>query len=221
MIADIFNTGRPMPHIALLGDSVFDNISYTQGAPDVVARLRSALPADWQATLCAVDGSTANDVEPQLQSLAPDTTHLVLSVGGNNALLAVEIVDTPVASTAEALRLLASVREEFEAQYGAAVDACLACGIPLTVCTIYNGNFPDVDFNRRASIALAVFNDVIVRTALARSLDVIDLRAVCATPADFANPLEPSSSGGDKIARSIARVLAGNVAWKGARITGL
>lgn len=209
-----------MPHIALLGDSVFDNISYTQGAPDVVARLRSALPVGWQASLCAKDGSTANDVEPQLHSLPLDTTHLVLSIGGNNALLAVEIVDTPVASTAEALRLLAGVRDEFEAHYAAAVDACMTREMPLTVCTIYNGNFLDADFNRRASIALAAFNDVILRTALARSLDVIDLRAVCSTPADFANPLEPSSSGGDKIARAIARVVAGNAAWHGARITG-
>jgi hypothetical protein len=49
-------------HIALLGDSIFDNHSYTGGALDVVGHLREALPAPWRATLCAVDGSTTGDL---------------------------------------------------------------------------------------------------------------------------------------------------------------
>jgi hypothetical protein len=210
-----------MPHIVLLGDSVFDNISYTQGAPDVVAQLSAALPGGWLASLSAVDGSTARDIEPHLSSLPSDATHLVLSVGGNNALLVAEILDTPVASTAEAFRLVADVREQFEAEYSSAVDACLGLGLPLTICTVYNGNFPDVDFNRRARIALAVFNDVIMQVALARRLDVIDLRAVCTTPADFANPIEPSAIGGEKIARTLVRALVQQGAWQGMRVIGI
>jgi hypothetical protein len=209
-----------MPHIALLGDSVFDNIAYTLGAPDVVAQLTAALPAGWRASLSAVDGSTATDIERQLVSLPAGVSHLVLSVGGNNALLVADILDTPVASTAEAFRLMAEVREKFEEEYSSAVDACLRLGLPLTVCTIYHGNFPEADFNRRARIALAVFNDVIVQTALARSLDVIDLRAVCTVPADFANPIEPSAIGGEKIARTVARTVAQQGTWRGARMTG-
>jgi hypothetical protein len=209
-----------MPHIALLGDSVFDNIAYTEGAPDVVAQLSATLPPGWHASLSAVDGSTASDIAPQLATLSADATHLVLSVGGNNALLAADILDTPVASTAEAFRLMADVREQFEAAYASAVDACLRLGLPLTVCTIYHGSFPDADFNRRAGIALAVFNDVIVQAALARALDVIDLRAVCTLPADFANPIEPSAAGGEKIARTVARLVTRQGTWHGTRITG-
>ncbi len=80
-----------MPHIVLLGDPVFDNISYTQGAPDVVAQLCATLPEGWHASLSAIDGSTASDIEPHLVSISSEATHLVLSVGGNNALLVAEI----------------------------------------------------------------------------------------------------------------------------------
>ena len=53
-------------HVALLGDSIFDNAAYTSGAPDVVTHLRRLLPPGWQATLCAVDGATTTDLDAQL-----------------------------------------------------------------------------------------------------------------------------------------------------------
>ena len=40
-----------MPHVVLLGDSIFDNAAYTNGGPDVVTQLRELLPAGWHATL--------------------------------------------------------------------------------------------------------------------------------------------------------------------------
>ena len=44
----------------------------------------------------------------------------------------------------------------------------------------------------------------ILRVAISHRLPVIDLRAICASPEDYANPIEPSSAGGAKIARAIA-----------------
>jgi hypothetical protein len=52
-----------------------------------------------------------------------------------------------------------------------------------------------------------VFNDVILRVAFESRLSVIDLRLVVVDPADYANPLEPSSQGAEKIAKSIAAAL--------------
>lgn len=49
-----------------------------------------------------------------------------------------------------------------------------------------------------------MFNDVIHRVALDHSVDTLDLRLVCTEKSDFANPIEPSGSGGRKIARAIA-----------------
>jgi hypothetical protein len=44
-------------HIALLGDSIFDNRAYTGGKPDVIAHLRPMVPPGWKASLLAIDGS--------------------------------------------------------------------------------------------------------------------------------------------------------------------
>ena len=98
-----------MPHIVLLGDSIFDNASYTRGGPDVITQVRERLPQGWKATLLAVDGSVTLNVPAQLERLPQDASHLVLSVGGNDALVKSEILNTPVRSTAEALALLADV----------------------------------------------------------------------------------------------------------------
>ena len=57
--------------------------------------------------------------------------------------------------------------------------------------------------------ALSLFNDVILRAAIDNGVDVIELRAICTEPSDYANPIEPSGSGGLKIAKAIARVLGG------------
>lgn len=208
-----------MSHLVLLGDSLFDNAAYTAGGPDVVGQLRGLLPSGWSATLAAVDGSRASAVAGQLARLPADVTHLVLSVGGNDALLASGVLDEPVYSSADALRLLAAVVREFEGDYRAAVEACLARGLPLVVCTIYHGNLPDPDYRERAIVALALFNDAILRTAFSHGLDVIDLRAICTEPQDYANPIEPSSTGGAKIARAIAAV-ATAAATPGLRLFG-
>jgi len=71
-----------------------------------------------------------------------------------------------------------------------------------TVCTIYNGNLSR-DEAAVARVGLTAFNDVILRVAFEASFRVIDLRLVCSEPSDYANPIEPSSAGGEKIARAI------------------
>jgi hypothetical protein len=193
-----------MPHAILLGDSIFDNAAYTAGGPDVVSQLRNLLPSGWTATLLAVDGHRTEDVNRQLAQLPRDASHLVLSVGGNDALSYGDLLTRPARSAPEVLTLLAGAAGEFEGRYRRLIARLLQAGLPLTVCTIYNGNFPDRDFQRIASTALSSFNDAILRVGFERRLTIIDLRLVCDEPADYANPIEPSSVGGAKIARAIA-----------------
>ena len=94
-------------HVALLGDSILDNHAYTKGAPDVAGHLRQLLPGSAQATLCAVDGSTTSDLNLQIARVPSDASHIVISIGGNDALLNSDLLSTPVASTTEALSLFA------------------------------------------------------------------------------------------------------------------
>jgi hypothetical protein len=192
-----------MRHIVLLGDSIFDNRPYTEGGPDVIAQVRKLLPGGSRATLLAVDGAATEDIPDQVRLLPSDATHLVLSVGGNDAIMHSDLLLKPLKSTASAVAELAEVSQRFEKQYRRAVEACRKPGLPLTICTIYNGSFPDRDYQRLASTALMVFNDPILRIAFEFQLSVIDLRFVCSAPDDYANPIEPSSIGGAKIARCI------------------
>lgn len=194
-------------HVALLGDSIFDNAAYTGREPDVVQHLRSILPSGWQASLLAVDGSVIANLSSQLRRVPADASHLVVSVGGNDALRNSDMLEQRVRSTAEALEIFHERVEELEESYRSAVREVLDLGRPVTLCTIYNGNLPDPGYARIARVALALFNDAILRTAFELRLPVIELRLVCNEPADYANPIEPSGRGGRKIAQVIARAV--------------
>ena len=215
-----------MPHLVLLGDSIFDNAQYTSGGPDVVSQVRNLLPSGWCASLLAVDGSTTINIPDQIQRLPKECSHLVLSVGGNNALteasrLGISFFGMTGEPTSKSLDSLADISNEFESQYRSAVDVCLRSGLPLGLCTIYSGCFPDKSYQRIASLALAIFNDVIIRVAIERGLSVIDLRLICTTPRDYANPIEPSSIGGEKIAKAIVALVTGRYdQMYGTRILG-
>jgi hypothetical protein len=197
-----------MSHLVLLGDSIFDNAAYVAGGPDVVKQLRARLPAGWRATLRAVDGSVTSGVERQLSQLPPDASHLVVSVGGNDALGYASILEAGARSVAEAVDRLATVRERFGQDYQRMLDRVLAHGLPTAVCTIYDTRIPEPRW-RLIVTALSVFNDVITRAAFARALPVIDLRLICDQDEDYANPIEPSVRGGEKIAAAIAGLVIG------------
>lgn len=195
-----------MPLVVLLGDSVFDNQSYTGGEPDVARHLRALLPSRWDVSLCAVDGTYCDEIAGQLSDVPSAATHLVLSVGGNDALRNMDLLDMDVETMAAALDLLRRRVEAFEKTYAAALDAVLKRRLPTFACTIYNGNF-DGQLADRARTALMLFNDAILRTCMRRGVGVIELRHVCTETRDFANPIEPSGPGGLKIAEAVAEAI--------------
>jgi hypothetical protein len=193
-------------HIALLGDSIFDNAAYTQGLPDVVTHLRRIVPAGTTVTLLAVDGSTTGDVRKQVAKLPSDVSRAAVSMGGNDAILHADALDLPVTSTRDALAMFGERAAIFEASYRTALAEVVGRVPQTAVCTIYNANLPGEEA-ALARVGLMLFNDVILRVAFETRLPVIDLRLVCADPADYANALEPSSRGAEKIAKSIAAAL--------------
>lgn len=207
-----------MPHVVLLGDSVFDNAVYVGGGPDVVQQLRTMLPDGWQATLLAVDGNVIADVPRQLGRLPGNATHLVVSVGGNDALRASGVLERATRSVAEGLGLLAEVRERFQAEYRAMLDAIQATARPAALCTIYDPRYPDPQRRRLAGAALTLLNDVVTREAFTRGFSLIDLRVLCGEDADFANPIEPSVQGGQKMAGAIAAFLDAQSEARGSRV---
>jgi lysophospholipase L1-like esterase len=196
-----------MNHVVLLGDSIFDNAPYVGGAPDVVRQVRQRLPHGSKATLRALDGSTLGDVREQLQLLPADATHLVVSAGGNDALGSIDFLDAPVRSTAEALLGLAEIAAGFERGYHDMLNEVLSHELPTAICTIYYPRFPDVTLQKIAVTGLTVFNDCITRAAFVHGIPLLDLRFICTEEGDYADPIEPSSQGGEKIARAIVDAL--------------
>jgi lysophospholipase L1-like esterase len=200
-----------MTHVVLLGDSIFDNGAYVhRGEPDVIKQVQAKLPAGWKATLGAVDGAVTAGVLSQLSRVPSDASHLVVSVGGNDALRSSGILREGARSVAEVIGRFAAVQDEFARNYHAMLDRILDQRLPTAICTIYDARFPDPQEQRLVVTALSIFNDVITREAFARRLPLIDLRLICDEPDDYANPIEPSAKGGDKIAGVISQVVAGN-----------
>jgi hypothetical protein len=191
-------------HVVLLGDSIFDNAAYVHGGPAVIDQLRGVLPRGWTATLLAVDGSVTDDVHRQLTRLPRGATHLVVSTGGNDALGQSGILGERARSVAEVLERLAIIGEGFERAYLRMLDAVRRRALPTVLCTVYYPSYPDALLQRLTVTGLTIFNDCILRAAIGARLPVLDLRLICTAPADYANPIEPSTSGGAKIARGIA-----------------
>ncbi|HEX8415004.1 MAG TPA: SGNH/GDSL hydrolase family protein [Sphingomicrobium sp.] len=199
-----------MSHVVLLGDSIFDNRVYVSPEPDVRHQLQAHVGAGWKVTLLAVDGHVTADVRRrQLQQVPKSATHLVISVGGNDALGHASLLGERANTVAEAVGRLAQAQSSFAAAYSEMIDAVQQLGLPTSVCTIYDANYPEPQ-RRLVVTALALFNDVITRAAFSRGLPLVDLRLICIAPSDYANPIEPSSQGGDKIAAAIAAMVVGS-----------
>lgn len=196
-----------MAHVVLLGDSIFDNAAYTSGGPNVVAQVFDALPPGCRVTLLAQDGAMIDDVARQVQHIPRDATHVIVSMGGNDALDSAPLLNVPVGTVAEALLLLAEPVARFEAAYLDTTMIILEVDLPTTLCTIYNGAFQAGREQTAIATAVRLFNDTITSIARTAGLGVIDLRHICTDPEDYANPIEPSSAGGAKIARAIAALV--------------
>jgi lysophospholipase L1-like esterase len=192
-------------HIALLGDSIFDNSPYLKsGQPDVIGQLKELIP---NSTLKAIDGSIISEVASQVASLPKDVTHIVVSVGGNDCLQAGDILTSSAGYVGEALLQLDKIIQRFRSDYDAMLLTLLSLNLPLTICTIYEPQYSEAVKQRVLVTALRLFNDIILSAAIREGLPVIDLRVVCSKLEDFANPIEPSMIGGEKIVERIAWVV--------------
>lgn len=198
-----------MAHVVLLGDSIFDNAGYVPGRPAVAEQLRRALPRDCQVTLLARDGAVVSQVPDQLQRLPADATHLIVSIGGNDAMENAWLINEAGGSIAQAFARLAQVQHQFRREYHEMMRMLLAARKPTVLCTIYDA-VPGLE--REELTALSVWNDVIVREAARVGIPVLDLRLLCTAPQDYSSlsPIEPSERGGAKIVAAIVRVLAGH-----------
>jgi hypothetical protein len=197
-----------MSEIVLIGDSIFDNIRYVKpavGEKPVIEHLGNIIPAGWKATLLAHDGDITSHIAIQMTKLPSSATHLAMSVGGNDAIQSSGILQQSATSVDTALTTFSDALDDFRDRYRKAMAALLSASKPAMVCTIYDA-VPNL--TKAEVTALALFNDIIIREAAHQGVPILDLRGICDDPTDFSSvsPIEPSDSGGAKIADAIANM---------------
>ena len=207
-----------MQHLALLGDSILDNRPYTSPEPDTTEHLRRTLGSSWTVELLARDGSTMADLPAQLDHVrsAPDVA--LLSIGGNDAVDHIGLLDPQTKSNLQILAQLQEVADAFGSRYRSTIAAVVPRVQRLIVCTIYEPPLLDPVSARLARVPLSPLNDQIVRAASKSSVDVLALRAVCTAESDFVKEIEPSPAGAKKIASAIQRMLSDDGAVSHSRV---
>ncbi|PYO95251.1 MAG: hypothetical protein DMD62_02765 [Gemmatimonadetes bacterium] len=197
-----------MSYLALLGDGILANRAHTGREPDSATLLGELLPG-WTVSLLAAEGVTMDAVATQVQRLRTDVDLAVLSVGGNDAMEHVDILEQPTQSSAHTLDALTNIVDDFGFKYDQAAKAACGRTTRLVVCTIYEPPLVGTNTASRARVLLTLLNDRILRVACQWGLDVLDLRAICTSRGDFTVQIQPSAAGAAKIARAIAGVAAG------------
>ena len=198
-----------MVHIILLGDSIFDNAVYVPNEPSVSEQVQKYLPRGDRVTLLAVDGASIQDSFTQLAHIPKEATHLFVSLGGNDTLRYASQLLGKTQPAAQMLSAIAAQKTDFDRNYQRMLKALLSLGKPTILCTIYDScPLPDPAMRLLAFTALSVFNDCITRQAFEAGLPLIDLRVMCNQTSDYStlSPIEPSATGGDKIARTIVAI---------------
>jgi len=194
-------------HLCLMGDLILDNASYVKTQdrwefPCVREQFAARVP---KVTLLAMDGARMFHVRDlQIPAIPESTTHVLLSVGGNDGLGAfVDLARRPW----EALKAFFTT---FRAEYDALIQEMMAAlpkGARLAVCTVYQAQLSEAGFLRDtiASVGVRYMNYVIRSVAQQHSLDLLDLWTVFSDRRDFANAIEPGVPGGHKIVQNTLR----------------
>jgi len=172
----------------------------------------------WHVHNLAVDGALVQAVHQQLSGLPQLSTHCIVSVGGNNGLAYLGEIEngSRVAFLPRFAKVLWKIMNgEFRVNYEAMIEAVCATGTRVVVCGMYEpcfyGRFGSLSGGtlRRLVVRLGVMalNHVVRGVAQRHRLPLIDLHAVFNDEFDFANPIEPSAQGGDKLSENILHVL--------------
>ncbi|MDC0140738.1 SGNH/GDSL hydrolase family protein [bacterium] len=213
--------------IYLLGDSIIDNTPYVQkNEKDVVSHLNSMYKSSPQINIYnrAVDGHTMKDLlDTQLSDEGlNEATNIVVSIGGNDLLgnlyFLIDAMGLYQGQESKVFQRTTTRNKSFEdtyfeiikpmqQEYESIVANLSNYRAKLLLCTVYEGDLVDTDeFNDviySSKTMLSIFNDIVYRTAQKYNAEVLELRDIFVSPEDYANPIEPSHIGGEKLAKAI------------------
>jgi hypothetical protein len=188
------NSPDVIRHLVLLGDAL-ENLDLGMDPAEDILVPRPRNP--WKLTV----------LEPPkvlergwARAIPLDATHIGICVDGGWAIEASGLLRGRAQSVSGALETLAAAADKFEEIFTSLVAAALESGLPTVVCTLVPSRHQDPLHQRVAATALAIFNDRILRQAVAASLSVVDLRIVCDEESDYATETLLSRTGVRKVA---------------------
>ena len=200
---------------------------------DVASHLNSMYKSSPQINIYnrAVDGHTMQDLlDTQLSNEGlNEATHIITSIGGNDLLHNISFLQM-TSKLSEVMgkdarigkwgarELNPSRNKVFEEtyfeiikpmqqEYESVVANLSNYRAKLLLCTVYEGDlvdsdeFSDVIYSSKTM--LSIFNDIVYRTAQKYNAQVLELRDIFVSSEDYANPIEPSHIGGEKLAKAI------------------
>ena len=195
--------------LVLLGDSIIDNKTYVlDGEFSVFEHIQSK--TETPVIQLALDGATTDDVISKQINLIPfGASHIVLSVGGNDLLNEIDFLledfkYTPNQVLERCQSLIAPITQKYESIVS---QLQTTSRVNLLLCTVYEGNlegsvmYDDIAVSSRAMLSL--FNDSVYKTHNMFKTEILELRNIFVSPEDYANPIEPSHIGGEKLAKAI------------------
>jgi len=199
-----------LKHVVLLGDSIIDNKPYVlAGEKSVLLHLEEL--SHHQYTQLALDGDTTQDVlDKQLEvTTIKEATNFVLSVGGNDLLQNLHLLfNSDNQNLNEGLSFLHNnIFKQLEQRYEAIIKELSFYRANLLLLTVYEGDLGRTDEFRgvldSSKIMASALNDIVYKTAKKYGADVLELRHIFTSSEDYANPIEPSHIGGEKLAKAI------------------
>ena len=195
--------------VALLGDSIIDNKVYVgENELSVTEHLQKINDEDYYFEMIAVDGDTTKEViDNQLEKIRANNSHIVLSIGGNDLLQKLDIMFNETSGMIESLEIASQTIEEIKSRYEEILIHLKNLNQPVLLCTIYEGDLQSdpylAEVEEAGKVLLGMMNDTIHFLGKKHSIEVLELRNIFTEVSDYANPIEPSHSGGEKLAKAI------------------
>ncbi len=192
------NSPDVIRHLVLLGDAL-QNIDLGKGQTESALVPRPRNP--WKLTVLQPPEVLR---QGRVRAIPAEVTHIVVCVDGGWAIETSGLLQGSARTIREALDTLAWAADEFENMFTRLIAAATEAGVPTIVCTLVPARYVELSQQRVAATALAIFNDRLLRRAVAARLSVVELRLVCDEDGDFASETLLSRTGVRKVA-NVAR----------------
>ncbi|HEY6241089.1 MAG TPA: hypothetical protein VIW78_09635 [Burkholderiales bacterium] len=185
-------------HLVLLGDAL-QNIDLGKGQAE--SALVPAPRNPWKLTVLQPPEVLQ---QGHTRAIPAEASHIGICVDGGWAIETSGLLQGSARTIREGLDVLASAADEFENVFARLVSAAVEAGVPTIVCTLVPARYIEPSQQRVAATALAIFNDRVLRRAIAARLSIVELRLICDEPGDFATETLLSRAGVRKVA-NVAR----------------